>query len=49
MESFSSTLLLYTLWGCCDGLLCIACSYPIQNQMLDLKTDHLQKSIASVV
>ena len=43
MESFSSTLMLYTLWLCYDGLLCIVCIYNIQKWMLDSKTDCIQK------
>ena len=42
MEFFSPTLLLYTLWQCCDGLLWIVCIYHIQKGMLDSKRDHIQ-------
>jgi len=43
VQSFWSSLLLYTLWLCLDGLLSVICINHIKNRMLDLKTEHIQK------
>ena len=48
MELFLSTLLLYTLWQCCDGLLCIVCIYNMQKWMLDSKSDHMIDCLSSL-
>ena len=40
---YIAAVLVYALWLCCDGLLCIVCIYHIQKWMMDSKTDHIQE------